>query len=64
MPEWAIGVLSAIGAAAGAWAAIRVELRFVWRDLSRVESRVGDLESGRTVPRRRLTDVPRARRDA
>ena len=44
MPEWVIGVLSAAGAAVGAWAAIRVELRFVWRDLARVERRLQSLE--------------------
>lgn len=56
MPEWAQTILSVTGAAIGAYVAIRVELRFVWRDLTRLETRVGRLESGQTMPRRRWND--------
>lgn len=62
MPEWAQSVLSIGGAAVGAWVAIRVELRFVWRDLSKLDGRIAELERAHG-PRRRATDWPRVRRD-
>lgn len=56
MPEWAQAILSIVGAAFGAWAAIRIELRFVWRDIARLEARLAALEG---IPRRRRDDFPR-----
>jgi hypothetical protein len=37
MADLAIALLSAAFAAGGAYAAVRVELRFVWREIARLE---------------------------
>lgn len=42
--ELAIAVLSSIFAAGGAYAAVRVELRFLWRDLGKIEHRLDRVE--------------------
>ncbi len=55
MPEWFTALLTVIGATVGAYAAIRVEVRFLWRDLDRLTNRVEDLERF-TGHRRRWTD--------
>lgn len=59
--EWltALGMtaLSATFAAGGAYVAVRVELRFLWRDLERLIDRVASLEAP-GAPRRRRSDHP------
>lgn len=63
MPEWAQSLLTVGVTAIAAYAAIRVELRWLRRDLDGVESRVTDLETARFGhPRRRGSDFGRASR--
>ncbi len=38
--DFALAVLSAVFAAGGAYAAVRVELRFVWREIDRLTSMI------------------------
>lgn len=42
--EWAIAFISAASAAGGAYVAVRIELRFVWRELERLGKDVDELE--------------------
>ena len=45
--DWLPAILSAAFAAGGAYMAVRVELKFLWRDLTALGGRVKDLESRR-----------------
>lgn len=52
MPEWAQSLLAISGAAVGAWAAVRIELQYLRRDLDELRARVALIERG-DLPRRR-----------
>jgi len=55
MTEILVALISAAFAAGGAYMAVRVELRFVWRDMGRHDTRIASLEKGAL---RRHSDLP------
>lgn len=58
MPEWVQTLVAVAGSIVGAYAAVRVELRYMRRDLDNALERIERLEQ-RSFPMRRYTDPPR-----